>query len=375
LAHRLDQRRETSLAPLEDERERAACHPIASPGISSAHRTDGRPFGPDRILRVSANDFPADIAALPKAELHLHLEGSLRPTVVVQLAARHGVQIQERDVRQRYRYSTFPEFLEAFKWVTAFLREPEDFAFLAADLAEQLLAQNVAYAEVTLSVGVMLVRGQNPQANFEAVLEATEPYEGRGLRLNWIFDAVRQFGPGPAVEVVEWAHRCASPRLVAFGIGGDELSVSSRQFQPAYRRAESYGFHRVIHAGETGGPGLVQEAVELLGAERIGHGIAAIHDPRLMDLLTERKTVLEVCPSSNVCTGALARQLGRPTARITEHPLPLLLRRGIPVVLSSDDPPMFHTSIGEEYQHAHEMGLSRAELEGLVANGFRYAFS
>ena len=324
---------------------------------------------------MSANDFPTGIAAQPKAELHLHLEGAIRPAVAVRLAARHGVHLQEGEVRSRYAYGSFPEFIEAFKWVTAFLQEPQDFALLAVDLADHLIEQNVRYAEVTLSVGVMLLREQNPQANFEAVLEATEPYEGRGLRINWIFDAVRQFGPRHATDVVEWAHRCASKRVVAFGIGGDELSVPTAEFQAAYRRAAQYGFHRVMHAGELGGPELIREAVELLGAERIGHGIAAVHDPRLMDSLLERKIVLELCPTSNVYTGALARQLGRASVRITDHPLPFLLRRGIPVVLSSDDPAMFHTSIGEEYRHAHEMGLNATELELLVANGFRYAFS
>jgi aminodeoxyfutalosine deaminase len=142
---------------------------------------------------VNANALSPKIDALPKAELHLHLEGSMRPPVVVALAARHGVAITEDEVRRRYGYADFTAFIEAFKWVTSLLRDPADFALLAADVAEQLLAQNVAYAEVTLSVGVMMLRQQNPQANFEAILAATEPYERQGLRMNWIFDAVRQF--------------------------------------------------------------------------------------------------------------------------------------------------------------------------------------
>jgi adenosine deaminase len=145
------------------------------------------------------------------------------------------------------------EFIEAFKWVTSFLRAPRDFGLLAADFAEQLLEQNVVYAEVTVSVGVMLLRKQDPQANFEAMLEATDPLEKKGLRLNWIFDAVRQFGPEPAMQVVEAAKRCKSPRIVAFGIGGDELSVRSREFRGVYLKAADCGLHRLIHAGEIGG--------------------------------------------------------------------------------------------------------------------------
>lgn len=290
------------------------------------------------------------------------------------LASRHGVTLGEDDVRRRYAYTNFTAFIEAFKWVTSFLREPADFALIAKDLGEELLAQNVTYAEVTLSVGVMLLRKQNPQANFEAIQTATESLEQRGLRLNWVFDAVRQFGPELAEQVVHWAKRCNSSRIVAFGIGGDELSCETKQFRRVYQRARDVGLHRLIHAGEIGGPDKIREAVELLGVERIGHGIAAIHDPALMDLLAVRRIVLEVCPASNVRTGALGLQLKRAGPTIREHPLPQLFRHGIPVVLSTDDPSMFQTSLNEEYLHAHAMGLREVELAQLVENGFSYSF-
>jgi aminodeoxyfutalosine deaminase len=326
-------------------------------------------------LFVSTNELPSRIAEMAKAELHLHLEGSIRPPIAVRMAARHGVQLSEEEVRQRYAYGNFTEFIDAFKWVTSFVREPEDFALIAADLAEQLLAQHVAYAEITLSVGVMLLRKQNPQANFEAMLAATERFESKGLRLNWIFDGVRQFGAELAGQVVDWAKRCKSQRIVAFGIGGDELQIETREFRGVYERAKDAGLHRLIHAGEIGGPEKIREAVELLGVERVGHGIAAIHDAALMDLLAARRIVLEVCPVSNVRTGALAKQLRREEAAIREHPLPQLVRHGIPVVLSTDDPSMFHTSLTKEYQHAHAMGLREAELAQLVENSFSFSFS
>jgi aminodeoxyfutalosine deaminase len=321
------------------------------------------------------NEITAKIAALPKAELHVHLEGSIRPDIAAVLARRHGIQLTEDEVRHRYAYSDFREFIEAFKWVTSFLREPADFGLLARDLASQLFAQKVIYAEVTLSVGVMLLRHQNPQENFEAILAAVEPFEQRGLRVNWIFDAVRQFGPDLAYQVVEWAKRCGSPRIVAFGIGGDELSIPTKDFETVYKHAEHCGLHRLIHAGEIGGPGKIREAVEYLGVERIGHGIAAIRDRGLMDLLAARRITLEVCPVSNLRTGALSKQLGIATASLRQHPLPQLLRHGIPIVLSTDDPSMFHTSLEEEYRRAHEMGLTEAELRQLVANSFDFSFS
>src|SRR5215471_18277716 len=249
------------------------------------------------------------IDSLPKAELHLHLEGSIQPATACTLMARHGVNATEQEVRERYAFQDFSEFLEIFKWLTSFLREPQDYALVAHDLGEQLLAQNVIYSEVTLSVGVMLLRKQRPEANFEALLRAVEPFERRGLHIRWVFDAVRQFGTEAAMAVVEAARNCESKEIVAFGIGGDELQVPTAAFRQVYDRAAELGLHRLIHAGELGGTEKISEAVELLGVERIGHGIAAFKAPALMDLLVERKIPLEICPQSNIRTGALARQL------------------------------------------------------------------
>ncbi len=314
------------------------------------------------------------IASLPKAELHLHLEGSIRPATVCALTARHGVVITEKEVGHRYAYRDFPEFIEAFKWVTSFLREPQDYALIARDLAEHLLTQRVVYTEVTLSIGVMLLRKQQPEANFEALLRATEPFESRGLRFRWIFDAARQFGADAAIDVVESAKRCNSKAIVAFGIGGDELSVPTKEFRPIYDRAGEIGLHKLMHAGEVGGPEKIREAIELLGAERIGHGIAAINDPGLMDLLGERKIPLEICPGSNMKTGALAKQIRREDVKLEDHPLPKLLRHGIPVVLSTDDPAMFHTTLQQEYANAARMGLQENELARIVKMGFEHSF-
>ena len=330
---------------------------------------------PADFARMTDSSFPERILSLRKAELHLHLEGSIRPATVVVLTTRHGVPITEDEVRRRYSYTDFLGFLAAFKWVTSFLRDPQDYSLIVQDLAEQLLAQNVVYAEVTLSVGVMLRRGQNPEKNFEAILRAAEPFESRGLRLFWIFDAVRQFGADAAQQVVNAARNAASKKIVAFGIGGDELSIPTADFRRVYNSASSFGLHRLIHAGEVGGPEKIREAVELIGVERIGHGIAAIHDPALMDLLADRRIPLEVCPGSNVLTGALSRQLAQENAPLESHPLPKLLRHGIPVTLSTDDPTMFHTDLTTEYRHAHRMGLSESELATLVQMSFDHAFA
>jgi aminodeoxyfutalosine deaminase len=323
---------------------------------------------------MNSSLLPARIAALPKAELHLHLEGSIQPATVCALTAQHNILLTEDEVRRRYTYRDFTGFIDAFKWVTSFLREPRDYALIARDLSEHLVTQGVVYAEITLSVGVMLLRRQQPEFNFEAILRATEPFARKGLRLNWIFDAARQFGAEAALEVVNAAKRCQSKAIVAFGIGGDEMSVPTEEFRPVYEQARNNGLHLLMHAGEVGGPEKIREAIELLHVERIGHGIAAAHDPRLVDLLVDRRIPLEICPQSNIRTGALAKQLRLPRARIEDHPLPQLWRQGVPVVLSTDDPAMFHTTLEAEYLNVAQMGLDETDLARLVNMSFQHAF-
>jgi adenosine deaminase/aminodeoxyfutalosine deaminase len=314
-------------------------------------------------------------ASIPKAELHLHLEGSIEPATVVELAARHGVTITEAEVRQRYAPGDFAKFLDAFKWVTSFLRTPADYALITERLADQLLAQNVVYAEVTLSIGVMLLRKQDVLANFAAIREAAAPYESRGLKLSWIFDAVRQFGVAAAEAVVNLASQCVVEGVVAFGIGGDELALPAADFRAIYQRASKAGLGRLIHVGEIGTADSVREAVEILGASRIGHGIAALNSLSVMDFLAARSVTLELCPTSNLRTGALARQLGKSSPSIDEHPLKMFFDRGIRVTISTDDPSMFETSLLDEYERAaNGMGFSADALAKIAEMGFENAF-
>jgi aminodeoxyfutalosine deaminase len=310
--------------------------------------------------------------SLPKAELHVHLEGSIEPATVVELAARHGVTLTVQEATARYAPGNFAQFINTFIWVTSFLRGPDDYALIARRFAESMQRQNVLYAEVTLSIGVMFRRKQDPVANFTALRDAAAQVPG--VRLAWIFDAVRQWGAVPAMEVARIAAELRSPDIVAYGIGGDELGLPTRDLRAVYEYVASQGMHRLIHAGEIGGPELVREAVEILGAERIGHGIAVMRDERTMDFLAARNIPLEVCPTSNLRTGALATQLGSDTAGYQEHPLASFYRRGLPVTLSSDDPAMFETTLSNEYLHAHQMGLTPAELVHLAEASFQHAF-
>ena len=312
------------------------------------------------------------LTALPKAELHVHLEGSIEPSTVVELAARHGVSLTVEEAAARYAPGDFLQFIEAFKWVTSFLRAPADYALIARRFAESLRRQNVLYAEVTLSIGIMLRRKQDPEANFSALREAASQVPG--VRLAWIFDAVRQWGANAATEVAQIAAQLRSQDIVAFGVGGDELALPTRELRHVYEYAASEGLHRLIHAGEIGGPESVRDAVEILGAERIGHGIGVMRDERTMDFLAARGIPLEICLTSNLRTGALARQLGRDSAGYQQHPLASFFRRGLPVTLSSDDPAMFETTVSAEYLQAHRMGLALVELVHIAEASFQHAF-
>ena len=310
--------------------------------------------------------------ALPKAEIHVHLEGSIAPSTLVELAARHGVSLTPADTAPRYAPGTFDQFIENFIWITSFLRGPEDYALIARRFAESMQRQNVLYAEVTLSIGVMFRRNQDPAANFAALRDAAADVPG--VQLKYIFDAVRQWGAAPAMEVARIAADLHSPDIIAYGIGGDELGLPTIDLRPVYDFVAGKGMHRLIHAGEIGGPQIVREAIELLGVERIGHGIGVMRDERTMDFIAARNIPLEVCPTSNLRTGALARQIGRPTAGYEQHPLPSFLRRGLPVTLSSDDPAMFETTVSDEYRHMHRMGLTPGEIVQLAENSFHHSF-
>lgn len=322
---------------------------------------------------------PANLAAalrlLPKAELHLHLEGAIRPHTAVELAGRYGVTFTEDEARQRYQYADFLGFIEIFKWVTSFLRQPADYALITRRLAEELMAQNVVYAEVTVALGVLLWRNQTAEPIFEAVWGVAQEFEAKGLTLRWIPDGTWQFGADAAMRAAKIAAELRHLGVIAFGMGGDEMALPYRDFRRVYDYIASHGLRRVAHAGEVGPPQHVRNAIELLGAERIGHGIAAMHDPALADLLTARRIALEVCPTSNICTGALAKQLAKPCATLAEHPLKSLFDAGVPITLSTDDPAMFHTDLLSEYGHCvSSLGLSAADTLRLAESSFAHSF-
>lgn len=297
---------------------------------------------------------------LPKAELHLHLEGSVEPETLHELDP--GTSLEE--CRAIYSYPDFDAFLKAFGAVGKRLRTPEDYALVTRRLVERLAEQNVRYAEITLAAGVVLWKGEEFAPIFDAVAEAACHST---VTVRWILDAVRQFGVEPAMRVAELAAERVHRGVVAYGIGGSEERGPASWFTDVFAFAGRSGLRLTAHAGESMGPESVWAALDLR-AERIGHGIAAARDPALMRYLRDHDIPLEICITSNLVTGVVKR--------LENHPVRALYDAGVPIVLNSDDPAMFRCTLTDEYRLAAQaFGFTEAELRGIAANGFRYAFS
>jgi aminodeoxyfutalosine deaminase len=297
---------------------------------------------------------------LPKAELHLHLEGSVEPATLHELDPETPLE----ECRAIYSYPDFDAFLRAFGAVGKRLRTPADYALVTRRLLDSLAAQNVRYAEITLAAGVVLWKGQEFAPIFDAVAEAAC---GSAVVVRWILDAVRQFGVEPAMQVAALAAERVNRGVVAYGIGGSEERGPAAWFTEVFAFAKRSGLRLTAHAGESMGPESVWAALEL-GAERIGHGIAAALDPELMHHLRERDIPLEICITSNLVTGVVKR--------LEEHPVRRLYDAGVPIVLNSDDPAMFGCTLTDEYRlAARAFGFTEAELHQIAKNGFRYGFS
>jgi aminodeoxyfutalosine deaminase len=308
------------------------------------------------------------VLSLPKAELHLHLEGSIEPSTLLELRQRHGMDgASIEEVEQLYNYADFNGFLMAFKDVTGHLRTPEDYELITYRLMERLKSENVLHAEVFISVGVCLWRKQNFPAIFEGMERGRERGEKDfGISLLWIFDAVRQFGADKAQMVVDLAIQFRDRNVVAFGIGGDELQGPAELFKDVYARAAGRGLHLTAHAGENAGPESIWGALNLK-AERIGHGLAAGQDPELMEELSERQVPIEICVTSNVRTGCCAD--------LSQHPVRNYFDNGLMLTLNSDDPAMFRTSLAEEFQLVQEnFGFTDEHLRELARNSFEASF-
>ena len=314
------------------------------------------------------------IRRLPKAELHLHLEGTIAPATLVELSARRDSRpMKLAEAKALYRFTDFTEFIECFKAVTRRLKEPEDYELVAWRMMQQLADQGIVHAEVYISVGVIYMwRNFDPRA-FEPIFEALERARERASReLNlsvyWIFDAVRHFTVEEAAHVFRKAAelRPHYPSIIGIGLGGDERRTGSEPFRTLYERAAAAGLRLTNHAGETTGPEAIWEALSI-GSERIGHALSAIEDSSLLQNLKAREVPMELNPTSNVRTGVCSS--------FAAHPLHRYFDLGLLVTLNSDDPAFFGSDLVNEFLLAQkEQGFTKEELRQLAANSIRASF-
>ena len=306
------------------------------------------------------NDVDKFDSLTTRASLHVHLDGAVEPETLMEL----DPSLTRAEIDQATTYSDFAGFLESFVWVNRRLRTPEDYARVARRLFETLSSQGVVYAEVTLSVGVVLWKQLPFAPIYDALLRETARSP---IKVRWIFDAIRQFGPETAKPVFDLAAERVNEGVVAIGLGGDEVRGPALPFRDLFREARDKGLRLVCHAGETTGPKSVWDALEI-GAERIGHGIRSIDDPALVAHLAARRIPLEVCITSNLRTGAVAS--------LERHPVKKLYAAGVPIILDTDDPALFGCTLNGEYElAAREFGFSEAQMAEIARNSIEFAFA
>ncbi|MCU7724771.1 adenosine deaminase [Actinoplanes sp. KI2] len=317
-------------------------------------------------------DLTSFIAGLPKAELHVHHVGSASPRIVAELAARHEgrspVPADPAALADYFAFKDFAHFIEVYLTVVDLIRDDEDVRTLTYEVARELARQQVRYAELTVTPYSSVKRGIAAKAFCEAIEDARRGARADfGIELRWCFDIPGEAGLPAAEETLRIALEDQPDGLISFGLGGPEVGVPRPQFKPFFDQARAAGLHSVPHAGETTGPETIWSAIRDLGAERIGHGITAAQDPELMAYLAEHRIPLEISPTSNVRTRAVTA--------IDEHPLAALVRAGVRVSINSDDPPMFGTTLEEEYAVAARLlGLDEAGVAGLAVAAVEQSF-
>jgi aminodeoxyfutalosine deaminase len=317
-------------------------------------------------------DLTAFIAGLPKAELHVHHVGSASPRIVAELAARHEgdtpVPADPAALADYFAFRDFAHFVEIYLSVVDLVRDDEDVRTLTYEVARELARGQVRYAELTVTPYSHVSRGI-PAPAFCAAIEDARVAAARdlGVDLRWCFDIPGEAGLPAAEETLRIALDERPDGLISFGLGGPEIGVPRPQFKPYFDKARAAGLHSVPHAGETTGPETIWDALRDLGAERIGHGISAVRDPELMAHLAETGIPLEISPTSNLRTRAVRS--------LDEHPLPALVAAGVTVTINSDDPPMFGTTIEQEYAVAARLlDLDAAGVADLARAGVRASF-
>jgi aminodeoxyfutalosine deaminase len=316
------------------------------------------------------SNLEAFIAGLPKAELHVHQVGSASPRIVAQLAERHPGKVPSDldDLARFFIFDDFAHFITIYLSVVDLIKTAEDVRLLTYEVATEMARQNIRYAELTVTPYISVKEELPAEAFLEAIEDARlAAARDHGIELRWIFDIPADFGIPAAEVTASIACDHDVPGLVGFGIGGAERGFPRPMFKPYVDRARAAGLHSVPHAGETTGPETIWDAIRDLGAERIEHGISAVQDPSLLDHLVERGITLDVCPTSNVALKVVAD--------LESHPVRELVAAGVRVTVNSDDPPMFATTLNNEYAIvARLLGLDEEGIADLARTAVDASF-
>jgi len=308
---------------------------------------------------------------LPKVELHVHLEGAIRPATLLQLARRNAVRLpveREEDLREFYRFRDFAHFVTIFETITGCLRTPDDYRLIAYEFGSDCARQHIRYAEVTFTI---LSNQRETGLPWPVILEGLNAGRAQaraefGVDWGWVFDICRDY-PETQDQVLEVALAAREAGLVALGLGGTEASFPAELFERTFVQARRAGLARVPHSGENAGPDSMWSTLRLLHPDRLGHGVRCVEDPALVEHLREFQIPLEVCPTSNVCLGVYPDY--------GAHPLRRLWDAGLWVTVNSDDPPMFGTDLNHEYEVlVDHFGFDADDLERISLNGLRASF-
>jgi adenosine deaminase len=315
---------------------------------------------------MTLDDF---IRAMPKVELHVHLEGATQPATLLDLARRNNIELPADNVegiREWYTFTDFPHFVEIYVKISECMRTPDDLELVTREFLAGQAAQNIRYSEATYTPYTHYKQtGLSFDDQLDALNRARAWAETElGVTAGFIMDIAREVSPDEGVITAEWAISGMGNGVVALGVGGEETGNPPEKHAKAFALAHEAGLPSVPHAGEHEGPASIRGALNTLKAVRIGHGIHCLEDPALVAELRERQIPLEVCPTSNVCLGEF------PSMR--EHALPHLLDEGLYVTINSDDPPMFNTTLTDEYLAiAHTFGYGADDMERFVMNALR----
>lgn len=299
---------------------------------------------------------------VPKVELHLHLEGAIPLPAFWQLMRKyggHGEVATPAELEARFRYRDFRHFLDTWMWQIGFLRELDDFTFIAEAVARHLRAQNIRYVEAFCSPPDFARRGLGVAKIVSALRAGLDRVDE--IRVALVPDLVRNYGPEQGARTLDALAEVRDQGVIGIGIGGDERVFPPEPFAAIYERARSLGLRTSAHAGEGAGAASVWGAVWVLRADRIGHGTRAVEDPALVAHLAERRVPLEMCPLSNVCTAIVPD--------LAAHPIRAFVDQGLLVTVNTDDPTLFQTSLAHEYRELVRVhGFSRDQIRGLIDN-------